>query len=81
MKDDIIKQIVEYTLDEASISDYYLFRLPPLTIVGSGAVMKTAEHIKEFEPNKVFIVTDKQIVKIGLIKPLLRSLQENNMEY
>ncbi len=81
MSENIINDIVAYTLDEALVSNYYLFRVPPLTIVGDGATAKLGEHMKKLKVKHSFIVTDKVIVKLGLLEQTLRSLKKMNIAY
>jgi len=81
MKDQLVEQIVAYAIDEVSIQNFYDFRVPPTSIVGDGISAKIGENITKLNCKNVFIVTDKQIVKLGLMKPMLRSLNRNNIGY
>jgi alcohol dehydrogenase class IV len=81
MSSNIIEDIITYSLDEALINNYYTFRVPPTTIVGDGSIVKSGKLIQQQNAKKVFIVTDKQIVNINLLAPLLRSLERNKIPY
>lgn len=77
----IINDIVAYALDEALVDNYYLFQVPPLSVVGNGSSVKIGEHIKKYNAKKIFIVTDEQIVNLNLLSPMLRALKKNNIDY
>ena len=53
----------------------------PKTIEGPKSILKLAPLIKEKGFTKVLIVTDKTLVEIHLLDDLLRSLDENKVNY
>jgi len=55
--------------------------LPGKTILGSGAVEKTGEEIARLGLKKCLIVTDKVMVRLNLLDNLLRSLEQNQVQY
>lgn len=49
--------------------------MPKKTYFGVGAVNKAREAVKAFNASHVFIVTDKGVVKAGLVTPLIEKLR------
>jgi alcohol dehydrogenase class IV len=76
-----VERIVAFTVDEVSIKNSYAFRVPPTSMVGDGVAAKIGDYLIRFNSRKVFIVTDKVIVKLGLLKPMLRSLERRGIGY
>ena len=81
MDNKFVEQVVAYAIDEVSLQYSYDFRVPPASIVGNGLSVKIGDHVAKLKAKKVFIVTDKQIVKLGLMQPMLRSLERNAIAY
>jgi alcohol dehydrogenase class IV len=81
MDNKFVEQVVAYAIDEVSLQYSYDFRVPPASIVGNGISTKIGDHVAKLKAKKVFIVTDKQIVKLGLMQPMLRSLERNAIAY
>lgn len=48
---------------------------------GVGTIEKLGDIAKEFNPNKVCIVTDSNLLKIGLAKEITTILDKNNLNY
>jgi alcohol dehydrogenase class IV len=81
MDNGVVEQIVACTIDEVSIANAYDFRVPPLTVVGDGISVKIGDHVKKLGCKKVFVVTDKQIVRLGLLEPMLRSFAKHSIDH
>ncbi|MDO9115029.1 MAG: iron-containing alcohol dehydrogenase [Polaromonas sp.] len=59
-------------------------RLPipqPLLMVGPGASLRLAQALADFGHKKVFVVTDAVIVKLGLLQPVLDTLDAAGAAY
>jgi alcohol dehydrogenase len=76
-----LEEVVTLTADSLAVSNSYHFRVPPTTLVGDGISVKIGEYLKELDSRKVFIVTDQQIVHLGLMNPMLRSLARRQIEF
>lgn len=81
MDEKILEEVITMTADNLSVSNSYHFRVPPTTLVGDGISVRTGEYLAQLECRKVLIVTDKQIVKLGLMNPALRSLRRHHINY
>ncbi|MEN4013069.1 MAG: iron-containing alcohol dehydrogenase [Chloroflexota bacterium] len=77
----MLEEAVTYTADQMSVANNYHFRVPPTTLVGDGIAVKMGEYLDELDARKVFIVTDKQIVSLGLMDPMLRSLRRRKIDF
>jgi alcohol dehydrogenase class IV len=68
---------------------HYIFRVvtrilvfpEPVTITGPGSLKKIPELLLEKDIKKILVVTDADLVKIGLIDKLLKALTIENIEY
>ncbi|MFX0167795.1 MAG: iron-containing alcohol dehydrogenase [Candidatus Hodarchaeota archaeon] len=54
----------------------WYFRSPRLIVFGEGAL----DHLKELEGNRVFIVTDQTIVKLGFLDQVIEKLKASGKE-
>ncbi len=77
----MLEEAVTYTADQLSVTNSYHFRVPPTTLVGDGIAVRMGDYLDKLDARKVFIVTDKQIINLGLIDPMLRSLRRRNISY
>ncbi len=77
----MLEEAVTYTADHLSVTNSYHFRVPPTTLVGDGIAVRMGDYLDELDACKVFIVTDKQIVSLGLMEPMLRSLRRRQIAY
>lgn len=57
------------------------FSFPNKIVFGCGAINSIAEIVNDFSVRRVLIVTDKGIVKAGLIEKLTDNLQKASVEY
>ncbi|MFQ6043262.1 MAG: iron-containing alcohol dehydrogenase, partial [Candidatus Poribacteria bacterium] len=57
------------------------FSFPNKIVFGCGAVNSISEIVSDFSINRVLIVTDKGIVKAGLLEKLTENLQKGSIEY
>ncbi len=53
----------------------------PITYIGKGQSKKTGELLKMMSSNKALVITDKFLLKIGLLDNILKSLKDNNIDY
>ena len=58
------------------------FRIPK-TLEGEGVLSKMPDFIRENEPNvkRLLVVTDKGLMKAGLLEPMFKSFTEAGLEY
>jgi len=57
------------------------FSFPTRIIFGCGAVNSLTDIVKDFSVNKVLIVTDKGIVKAGLVQKVIDNIQRADLKY
>jgi alcohol dehydrogenase len=76
-----LEEIVAMTADTLAVSNSYHFRVPPTTLVGDGISVNIGEYLRGLDSHKVFIVTDQQIMRLGLMKPMLRSLRRRQVDF
>lgn len=60
---------------------YFLPWRRPVLLEGKNSITKLPNLIKSKTIKKVLIVTDKSIVSLGLMKPLLKGLEEEGISY
>ena len=53
----------------------------PDTIIGLGAIDSLGNVAETFEPNKILIVTDKGLVKAGIIDAVKKPLENSGLEF
>lgn len=53
----------------------------PNTSIGLGLVINIGAEVNKFKPSKVLLVTDKGIVKAGLLESVIFSLDQANVKY
>lgn len=80
MEQAVLEEIVTFTADKLGVTSSYHFRVPPTTLVGDGIAVKMGEYLEELDARRVLIVTDQQIVKLGLMNPMLRSLRRHQID-
>jgi len=61
--------------------DIKVYKMPTEIIMGRGSSKKVGEIIKRLNTNKAFIVTDKDILNLGILNGILRSLEKENINY
>lgn len=81
MDPSMIEEAVTYTADHLSVANSYHFRVPPTTLVGDGISVKIGDYLDELGSRKVLIVTDTQILNLGLMNPMLRSLRRRKIAF
>ncbi len=59
----------------------YTFQTSHKIIIGKGALKSIIEEIEALNCKNIVIITDPGIIKSGVIKPLLRILEEGNLKY
>lgn len=62
------------------MADIVSLRIPD-TIIGAGSSRRISKLVKKFEPRKILIVTDENIIKAGLADNVKSSLQEAGYKY
>ena len=60
---------------------YAIYFPSPKVISGEDSTTKVSDILKEHGKNKVLVVTDNNLLKLGLLDKMLNSLKENNIEY
>ncbi len=75
------EEIVVTTADQLRVTNCYHFRVPPTTLVGDGISVRLADYLEELGAKKVLIVTDQQILGLGLMEPMLRGLRRRGIEH
>lgn len=63
------------------IGMYFLKWRKPILIQGPNAILDVAEILKERNVLRVLIVTDKQIVNLGLLKEFIQCLESDEIAY
>ena len=58
-----------------------LFRTTPRIIMGPGAIARIGEEVRNLKAKKVLFVTDKGVIKAGLIKLALKVLKKSKINY
>lgn len=76
-----IEHIVTATVDQLRAVNSYHFRVPPTTRVGDGIAAKVGEYLRQRGTQSVLIVTDRQILDLKLMAPMLRSLERTGVSY
>lgn len=74
---------IYYRIFQAGLQFSQLFlriRIPEL-VTGAGSLKRLPEVVKSEGLNNVLIVTDKVLMKLGLLKGLIKALKENEIEY
>lgn len=59
----------------------YRFYMPPISLMGRGCLKDVGQEIKGLGYKKALIVTDKTLVKIGLVKKVTDILDDANISY
>lgn len=59
----------------------YKFNMPSVNLMGPGCLDEVGDEILSLELKKALIVTDKMLVKIGLIDKLTNVLNKSNIDY
>jgi len=57
------------------------FRIPRLVITGQGTSVQAAEEIKKLNIRKVLVVTDRNLVKLGLLDGITQALRQQNIPF
>jgi alcohol dehydrogenase len=81
MNPELVEKIVTLALDETGIRNAYEFRVPPTSVVGDGIAVKAGDYLTGLGVTHAFIVTDAHIVRLGLLEPLLRSLERSHIRH
>ena len=81
MDSKLVEEIVAYTSDELNIRNFYEFRVPPTSVVGDGISVLMGSYLQKVKVGRVLLVTDEVIVRLGLLNPILRSLDRCSVAY
>ena len=81
MQDREISQIVTHTVDMMNALSVRQFCLPPTTYIGAGAIARTGEAIEKCGVQRVLVLTDELLEKLGLPEGMYRALAYSNIEY
>ncbi len=58
-----------------------LFRTTPRIVMGPGAINQIAEEVRQLNAKKVLFVTDKGVIKAGLLKPAQETLERSGIHH
>ena len=58
-----------------------IFYIPPVLIIGSGASEQVGEESRKLGVEKGLIVTDKVMVKVGIVDGITKALEQNKVKY
>ncbi|MBA7607738.1 1,3-propanediol dehydrogenase [subsurface metagenome] len=58
-----------------------VFRIPPVVIIGSGASEQVGEECKKLGVKKSLIVTDKVMVKLGVLDGIKKALEQSKVQF
>jgi len=58
-----------------------LFRTTPRIVMGPGALNQIAEEVRQLKAKKVLFVSDKGIIKAGLLEPAQEALDTSKIDY
>lgn len=61
--------------------EHSTFFMPPKSLIGKGAIKSIGEEIKSREFKKALIVTDKNLIEVGLLKNLTDILKREEIDY
>ena len=81
MDHSILEEVITLTADQMGVANSYHFRVPPTTLVGDGISVQIGDYLEKLNSHKVLVVTDRQIISLGLMEPMLRSLKRRSIEY
>ncbi len=59
----------------------YAYFMPNVNLMGRGCVKEIGKKVKMFKANKVLVVTDKPLVKAGIVKKVTDILDEEKINY
>lgn len=78
----IFKKIYCRVVQNAFKVGMYLIHFPsPKLVSGEDSILKVKDILKENNKTKVLVVTDNNLLKLGLLDKMLESFKENNIEY
>lgn len=58
-----------------------LFRTTPRIVMGPGALNQIADEVRQLKAKKILLVTDKGIIRAGLLKPAQEALDTSQIDY
>lgn len=58
-----------------------IFKTTPRIVMGQGAIKRLGEEAHNLKANRVLFVTDKGIIKAGLLESAQKALKESNISY
>ncbi|SJZ33656.1 iron-containing alcohol dehydrogenase [Selenihalanaerobacter shriftii] len=71
---------VSATEKDSATEKVYEYYMPPVTLMGVRAVERIGEQIKELKGSKALIVTDKKLIKIGIVNQVVDYIKAANIE-
>ncbi|MFN3482066.1 MAG: iron-containing alcohol dehydrogenase, partial [Rhabdaerophilum calidifontis] len=57
----------------------FTFHTPPAIVAGIGATREIAGHVRPILGDRILLVTDKGLRRLGLVDPILRNLAMNGI--
>ena len=81
LSEQAVQQVVYRTIDLMNAQTVKQFSLPPNTHIGAGAIGCIGELLIELKAQRVFIVIDEVVERLGLAAPMFRSLDHAQLHY
>ena len=81
LNEQAVQQVVYRTIDLMNAQTVKQFSLPPNTHIGAGAIGCIGELLLELKAQRVFIVIDEVVARLGLAAPMFRSLDHAQLHY
>ena len=81
MHESEVGKIVTHTVDMMNALSVRQFSLPPNTYIGAGAIARTGEAIEKCGVQRVLVMIDELLEKMGLAQGMYRALSYSGIEY
>lgn len=78
---DELTKIVANTISQSKLYKGFFFRSPAITLTGGYSVNQIGDALHELGVTKVFLVVDKLVYELGLLKGCLQSIQFSGIEF
>ncbi len=76
----ITELIADKVNNEMKLGRFYRFIMPPVILVGEGSTLKLGEEVRRLNVGKILLVTDNDILRLGLTKTTESSLKSAGLE-
>jgi alcohol dehydrogenase len=78
--DKIAGIVTDKVVNEMRVGRFYRFLMPATVLVGEGATIKLGEEMQRLNVKRALIVTDKDLVRLGLTVTTVNSLERVGIE-